>query len=150
MIDGVLVKQLTTFADDRGFFRELWRQDEHRGKIAQTSVTMTFPGVIKAFHYHRFQDDLWYVAQGTARVVLYDRRPNSKTYKDVQVIVCGQDFPVLITIPHGVAHGYQVLGLQPILLVYHTTKVYQRKNPDEGRIPFDDSEIAFDWSIKNR
>jgi dTDP-4-dehydrorhamnose 3,5-epimerase len=85
-----------------------------------------------------------------ARVVLYDVRPDSPTYRETQVIFAGEDNPILVFIPAGVAHGYQVLGNKPILLLYHVTQSYDLADPDEERIPWDDPEIGFNWSIKNR
>ncbi len=150
-IHDVVIKPLITHADDRGYFREILRDDDNLlRRFGQTSITKTYPGVVKAFHWHHRQDDLWYVAAGMARVVLYDRRPDSPTFGQTQVIYAGEDNPVLILIPAGVAHGYQVLGTKPVLLLYHTTQSYNRADPDEQRIPFDDPEIGFDWSIKNR
>ncbi len=151
MIDGVVLKNLVTHSDDRGFFRELLRSDDSfYSGFGQTSMTITYPGVIKAFHYHEQQDDIWFVAQGMAQIVLHDMRPDSSTAKETQVIYAGEDNPVLIKIPIGVAHGYRVLGPKPVILFYHTTKPYDAKNPDEKRIPFDDPGIGFDWTTKNR
>jgi dTDP-4-dehydrorhamnose 3,5-epimerase len=62
MIDGVRVTPLTTYADDRGYFREIARFDAKQCR--QMSATMSYPGVIKAFHYHERQNDLWYCAKG--------------------------------------------------------------------------------------
>ena len=150
-IHDVVNKKLVTHSDDRGYFREILRDDDNLLRhFGQTSITRTYPGVIKAFHWHKDQDDLWYVADGMVRVVLYDRRPDSPTCGETQVIYAGEDNPVLIFIPTGVAHGYQVIGNKPVLLFYHVTKSYDPANPDEERIPFDDPEIGFDWSIKNR
>jgi len=150
-IHDVIVKPLVTHSDDRGYFRELLRDDDNILRhFGQTAVTKTYPGVIKAFHWHADQDDQWYVAQGTARIVLYDRRPESPTFKQTQVVYAGEDNPVLVHIPTGIAHGYQVLGDKPILLFYHVTKSYDPNNPDEERIAFDDPQIGFDWSIQNR
>jgi dTDP-4-dehydrorhamnose 3,5-epimerase len=150
-IHDVVIKQLVTHSDDRGYFREVLRDDDHLlTHFGQTSFTKTYPGVIKAFHWHEQQDDLWYVVDGMARVVLHDRRPASPSRGVTQVIYAGEDNPVLIYIPIGVAHGYQVLGNKPVMLVYHVTRAYDPKAPDEMRIPFDDPEIGFDWSIKNR
>ena len=150
-IHDVVIKKLITHADDRGYLREVLRDDDGlMSRFGQTTVTKTYPGVIKAFHWHEHQDDLWYVADGMARVVLYDRRPDSPTYGETQVVCAGEDNPVLIYIPAGVAHGYQVLGNKPVLLFYHVTRSYDPANPDEKRIPYDDPEIGFDWSIKNR
>jgi dTDP-4-dehydrorhamnose 3,5-epimerase len=84
------------------------------------------------------------------RVVLYDQRDGSPTQGETQVVYAGEDRPVLIFIPTGVVHGYQVLGNKPALLFYHVTKSYDPSDSDEMRIPFDDPQIGFDWSIKNR
>lgn len=150
-IHDVVIKKLVTHADDRGYFREVLRDDDDLlRRFGQTSITKTYPGVIKAFHWHQRQDDLWYVVDGMARVVLHDRRPESPTCGETQVIYAGEDNPVLILIPVGVAHGYQVLGNKPVILFYHTTESYNPQDPDEERIPFDDPSINFDWSIKNR
>ena len=150
-IHDVTVKKLITWSDDRGYFRELLRDDDDLlDRFGQTSVTKTYPGIVKAFHWHRYQDDIWYVADGMVRVVLYDGRKDSPTYRQTQVIFAGEDNPVLIYIPVGVAHGYQVLGIKPALLLYHVTRSYNPDSPDEERIPWDDPEIGFDWSIKNR
>ncbi len=150
-IHDIVIKRLVTWSDDRGYFRELLRDDDSLlERFGQTSVTKSYPGVIKAFHWHRYQDDIWYVADGMVRVVLHDLREDSPTYRQTQVIYAGEDNPVLIYIPIGVAHGYQVLGNKPALLFYHVTRSYIPQNPDEERIPWDDPNIGFDWTIKNR
>jgi dTDP-4-dehydrorhamnose 3,5-epimerase len=150
-IHDVVIKPLVTRSDDRGYLREVLRDDDRlMSRFGQTTFTKTYPGVIKAFHWHQHQDDLWYVADGMARVVLYDRRPDSPTQGETQVVFAGEDNPVLVLIPAGIAHGYQVLGTKPVLLFYHTTRSYNPAEPDEERIPFDDPAIHFDWSIQNR
>ena len=150
-IHDVVIKPLVTHSDERGYFREILREDDGLLKrFGQTSITRTYPGVIKAFHWHKRQDDVWYVADGMARVVLYDRRPDSPTCGQTQVIYAGEDNPMLILIPAGIAHGYQVIGHKPVLLFYHVTKAYDASDPDEQRIAFDDPAIGFDWSIRNR
>lgn len=150
-IDGVVVKSLVRHADDRGYFAEILRDDEGLlQRFGQASVSMTYPGVIKAFHYHEEQDDLWFFPVGAAQVVLYDRRPDSPTRGLTQVLYAGEDIPVLIRIPVGVAHGYRVLGVKPLLIVYFTTQSYRPERPDEYRIPWDDPAIGFDWSTRFR
>lgn len=151
MIEGVQIKQLKIHHDDRGFFAEVMKEgDEAFRDIKQTSYTETYPGVIKAFHWHKKQWDFWYVSRGMAQVVLYDLREDSKTKGETQVIYAGEDSRVLIAIPPGVAHGYRVLGNEKVGLFYHTTEPYDSQNPDEERIPFDDAKIGFDWGTKNR
>jgi len=106
--------------------------------------------VIKAFHYHKKQTDIWFVVKGMAQVVLYDLRKTSPTKGETNVFYMGEKNPILLLIPPMVAHGYRVLGNQPVGLFYHTDKPYNPKKPDEYRIPFDDPKIGFDWTTKNR
>ncbi len=149
MINGVVVTPLKTHPDDRGYFREIARLDDSPlKKCAQISATMSYPGVIKAFHYHNKQDDLWYCAQGMILAVLYDRRQDSPTYQETQTVPLGDLSPQTLFIPHGVVHGYKVLGPKAALVVYTTSDVYDAG--DELRIAHDDSEINFDWTIRPR
>jgi dTDP-4-dehydrorhamnose 3,5-epimerase len=146
MIEGVRVKRLNRRCDERGFFLEVLRDDDGLlRRFGQTSYTLSYPGVIKAFHWHVRQDDLWFVASGNALVVLYDRREGSPTRGELQELVMGEQDPILLLIPAGVAHGYKVLGDRPVGLFYHTTHSYDREDPDEMRIPYDDPSIGFDW-----
>ena len=151
MINDVRIKKVETYPDDRGYFREVIKEGEEVfAEVKQTSVTVTYSAVIKAFHWHRHQEDIWYVASGMARIVLYDQREDSSTYKETQVIVAGEDNSLVVRIPIGVVHGYQVLGQKPVMLFYHTTKAYDPSHPDEERIAWNDPTIGFDWSVKNR
>ncbi|TCL70778.1 dTDP-4-dehydrorhamnose 3,5-epimerase [Hydrogenispora ethanolica] len=151
MILGVKTKELIRRVDDRGFFMEILRDDDQLlQKFGQFSMAMTYPGVIKAFHYHKLQDDLWFFPKGEAQVVLYDLREDSKTRGETDVYYLGELQPWLLTIPAGVAHGYRVLGGEPALITYLTTQSYDRLQPDEYRIPWDDPTIGFDWRTHNR
>ena len=146
LIDGVSIKPLVRHADERGYFLEVLRDDDELlERFGQTSYTLTYPGVIKAFHWHEKQYDLWFICRGEARVVLYDMRPESPTFHKLQQVFAGEREPQLIVIPPGVAHGYQVLGNEPVCLFYHTTESYDREHPDEGRTPHDDPDISFPW-----
>jgi len=145
-IDDVKIKPLLRHCDERGYFMEVLRDEDNLlERFGQSSYTISYPGVIKAFHWHEKQYDLWFFCSGEARVVLYDLRPESPTYQRLQVIFAGELEPMLIVIPPLVAHGYQVLGNKSACLFYHTTKSYNSDDPDEGRIPFDDPEISFPW-----
>lgn len=155
MIEGVKIKKLKVWQDKPdlkqpnvkpGFLMEVLRSDEGLlQKFGQTTFTVAYPGTIKAFHWHKKQDDLWFVATGKAMIVLHDLRKNSKTYGKTQVIYAGKDDYKLIVIPAGVAHGYKVVSNEPVLLFYHTTEPYNAKNPDEERIAYNDPKIGFDW-----
>ncbi|MFJ7928494.1 dTDP-4-dehydrorhamnose 3,5-epimerase family protein [Peribacillus sp. NPDC096448] len=152
MIEGVKVKKLVKHCDDRGFFAELVRDDEPEllSRFGQASCSMSYPGVIKAFHYHEKQDDLWFFPSGNAQVVLYDLREGSSTKGETDVYYMGEENPIMLLIPKGVAHGYRVLGQKPATILYFTTESYNPLNPDEKRIKWDDSEIGFSWETENK
>ncbi|HAG09567.1 MAG TPA: spore coat protein [Desulfotomaculum sp.] len=151
MIAGVKTKELIRYSDDRGFFTEILREDdEFYSRFGQASLSKTYPGVIKAFHYHEQQDDLWFFPVGNAQVVLYDLRENSPTKGETNVFYLGEDNPLLLLIPRMVAHGYRVLGNEPAIIIYFTTTAYNRTSPDEKRLPWDDPVIGFDWTTKFR
>ncbi len=151
MIEGVVIKKLIRHCDDRGFFMEVLRDDDQLlSRFGQASFSKSYPGVIKAFHYHEKQDDLWFFPSGNAQVVLFDFRDESATKGETQVVYMGEDNPLLLLIPIGVAHGYRVLGQEPAVIMYFTTKSYDPADPDEKRIPWNDPLIGFDWTTRNR
>lgn len=155
MIDGVKIKELKVFKDkpdldqkdvEPGIFMEVLRDDDEMlTNFGQSNFTIADKGTIKAFHWHKHQEDLWFLASGRAAIVLYDQRENSPTKGETQVINGGVDDYKLVLIPVGVVHGYKVLSDEPCMLFYHVTKAYDRENPDEERIDPFDKEINFDW-----
>jgi dTDP-4-dehydrorhamnose 3,5-epimerase len=157
LINGVIIEPLQIFADDRGFFAELARLGQKgigEGMIAdgkrrvQISTTLTYPGTIKAIHYHYEQTDLWAPISGMLQVFLYDFRRGSATFGQINTLYVGRLRPWEILIPPGVAHGYKVLGMEPAQLVYLTDRYY---NPeDEGRLPYDHPDIAYDWETQHK
>ena len=156
MISGVKIKQLKVHQDipdtDKsqgklGFLMEVLRDDDGLlKKFGQTTFTVAYKDTIKAFHYHKKQDDLWFMATGKAMVILHDLRDDSPTNGETQVIYAGAGDYKLILIPVGVAHGYKVLSKEPVLLFYHTTESYNSASLDEERISYDDPMIGFDWN----
>ena len=163
-VDGVMVKTFKKWTDQRGFFIEQLKRgdldDERRPFLpdqpfAQMSRSLAYarggnpPELIKAFHWHRRQWDYWDIIQGNARVVLVDLREGSPTEGRVQVLFLGENSPRMVAIPPLVAHGYQALDLRDVILNYYTTEPYDPADPDEGRIPWNDPRIGFDWTIEN-
>jgi len=151
MIEGIQVKQLKRHADERGYLMEMLRIDfDEFQKFAQTYISMNYPGVIRAWHYHKKQDDLWAVIKGMVKAVLYDPREASPTRGEVQEVFLGEQNPILLRIPAGVIHGYKTIGVEPSLLLNVPTEPYDAAEPDEYRLPYDTDEIPYDWDIKMR
>lgn len=145
LIEGVVIKELVSHKDERGFFEELIRKDEKFFKegFGQLSHSFMYAGVIKAWHIHKTQIDWWYIASGDLKVALFDKREKSTTVNQLNEFLFGDHGgKCIIKIPAGVAHGCKVLGEQAELF-YVTSSVY---NPsEEGRIDFDDKNIGYDW-----
>lgn len=145
-IAGVVVKRLVSWPDDRGHFTEIFRHDEDvaRGfQVRQTSLTMTRPGTIKAFHYHHEQSDIFCPVAGHARVTLVDFRTESPTFGFANSIFCGHLYLKAVLIPKGIAHGYEVLGSEDMTMVYYTDQHWNQK--DEFRARHDDPAIGWTW-----
>jgi dTDP-4-dehydrorhamnose 3,5-epimerase len=141
-IDGVVVKQLVTFADERGFFREVIREtDGFFEKFGQWSHSLMYAGTAKAWHIHQKQTDWWYVI-GEVKVALYDTRQRSATKGQLIELLMGDLHANCLKIPPGVAHGCRALDTSHLL--YLTSSIYDPD--DEGRIPHDDPSIGYDWT----
>ena len=151
-IEGAIIKHLRSWPDDRGHFTEIFRHDEpvaENFETLQTSLTMTRPDTIKAFHYHMTQDDIFCPLIGEIRIALVDFRVDSPTFGYANSIFCGEHHLKAVRIPRGIAHGYEVLGNNPMTMVYYTDQVYTPS--DEHRQNFDDPAIAFTWwGVENR
>lgn len=157
LIAGVEIEPFVQWPDDRGCFAEVFRfgapgisqdfvpDDKHQ---IQVSFTVSYPGVIKAIHYHFDQTDLWTPLVGMLQVFLCDLREDSRTRGVVNTLFIGVQRPWKVRIPPGVAHGYKVVGLESAHLLYATNHFYDPS--DEGRIPFDDPDINYDWTIRPR
>jgi len=151
MIEGVKVKKLRVIPDERGYLMEMLRSDwDEYEKFGQVYVTAAYPGVVKAWHYHKSQTDHFVCVHGMAKVVLYDRRDDSPTYRQVNEFFIGERNPCLIKIPPLVVHGFKGIGQDVTLVVNVPTEPYNYDEPDEYRLPFDTDEIPYDWALKQR
>jgi dTDP-4-dehydrorhamnose 3,5-epimerase len=150
LIEGVEIAPVTLWPDDRGYFLECARLGEglagRFAKRCQFSAALSYPGTIKAFHFHLAQTDLWVPITGMFQVALADLRGGSRTFGLRNTMYIGTLRPWQILIPPGVAHGYKVVGESAALLAYLTDQFY---NPaDEGRIPHDHPGIHYDWETQ--
>ena len=145
MIEGVVFKDLITHPDERGYFREIIRVNDgfFTEGFGQWGHSMMYAGVIKAWHIHKVQVDWWYVACGVLKVALHDTRKDSPTCRETMEFLMG-DYQAAgaVRVPPGVAHGCKAIH-GPVHLFYITSKIYDPQ--DEGRIPYDDPEIGYDW-----
>ena len=150
LIEGVKIKKLKVIPDERGQLFEILRNDDEIfEKFGQVYITTAYPGVIKAWHAHKFQNDNLAVIKGMAKVVLCDLRESSKTYKMINEFFAGERNPVLIHIPALVYHGFKCIGEEECYVINIPTNTYNYENPDELRLPFDTDKIPYNWERRN-
>lgn len=147
MIDGAIVKKLTVLPDERGRLMEILRNDDpFFEKFGQAYMSTAYPGVVKAWHYHKIQTDHFVTLHGMMKIVLYDARQDSPTHGDINEFFTGIHNPALIRVPVGVYHGLQCVGEHEALLLNIPSEVYNYDNPDEHRVPADDPSVPYDWT----
>jgi dTDP-4-dehydrorhamnose 3,5-epimerase len=154
-IDGVEVVELRRFTDDGGSLVELGRltAGAHQVfagfEVRQINYSEMDPGVIKAFHLHRRQTDVWFVPPGDKMLlVLLDVREGSPTEKVHQRMVLGDGAARLVRISPGVAHGVRNLATTRGRIIYFVDTHFSPEPDqcDEGRLPWDFAGAAI-WDV---
>jgi len=150
MIEGVKTKKLKVIPDERGRLMEMLRCDDDLfAKFGQAYMTTAYPGVVKGWHYHKIQADNMAIIKGMMKVVLYDDRKNSKTFKELNEFFMGEHNPVLIHIPAGVLHGFKCISENEAICINIPTEPYNYEKPDEYRVDPHSKEIPYNWTRKD-
>ncbi len=150
MIDGVKVKNLRVIPDERGRLMEILRSDEELfDKFGQVYMTTTYPGIIKAWHLHKLQTDNIAVLKGMLKLALYDDREGSPTRGEANEFFIGEHNPVLVQVPKDVYHGWKCVSETEAIVINIPTHVYNYKEPDEHRLPYNTDKIPYDWDVKH-
>lgn len=148
-IDGVRTKALRLIPDERGWLMEILRADDPLfEKFGQVYVSGTYPGVVKAWHYHRRQIDHFACVAGMIKLVLVDTREDSPTRGQVDEFFIGTRNPTLVQIPNLVYHGWKCIGPEPSIVVNVPSEPYRYEDPDEYRLDPHDT-LPYDWSRKD-
>lgn len=146
MISGVKVKKLKVIPDERGRLMEILRRDDDMFKtFGQVYMTTARPGVVKAWHYHKKQDDNFTCVYGKMRLALYDARRKSPTHKEINDFTVSPEDPLLVHIPKGVYHGFKCVSDVEAIVINTPTKPYNYEKPDECRLDPYDNDIPYDW-----
>ncbi len=150
MIDGVKTKKLKVVPDERGRLTEIMRNDDEMfEKFGQLYMTTNYPGVIKAWHFHKNQIDNVACIKGMIKLVMFDSREGSPTKGEVNEMFIGEYNPTLVRIPSNVYHGWKCVSETESMVVNCPTELYDYAAPDEERLPYNSPEIPYDWSLKH-
>ncbi|MGZ4851348.1 MAG: dTDP-4-dehydrorhamnose 3,5-epimerase family protein [Candidatus Bathyarchaeia archaeon] len=142
MLEGIKIKSINRFPDERGFFCEAMRGDWKdlfaEDKIAQANFSFTYPNIIRAWHRHlRGQVDYFLALKGAIKICAYD----DKT-EEVNEVVSNALNLQIVRVPGHYWHGFKALGDEPAMLLYFTTNLYDYANPDEERRPWNDPVLV--------
>jgi dTDP-4-dehydrorhamnose 3,5-epimerase len=110
---------LTPHLDVRGGLVELWRRSwedpegllESNDQVLQAYVSITMPGIVKAWHAHAIQTDRFVVLRG--RILLATRPLDHACALQVWERVLEAGTWELVHIPPTFAHGWMALGNEP-------------------------------------
>ena len=150
MIDGVKIKKLRVIPDERGRLMEMLRRDDDLfQKFGQVYMTTTYPGVVKAWHKHEKQADNIACVAGMIRMAMYDGRPGSPTFKEIDEFYLGVHNPLLVQVPAGVYHGWMAVSPEEAVIVNIPTEAYDREHPDEQRLDPHENDIPYLWKRKD-
>lgn len=112
-IDGVIIRELKRFDDQRGWLVELFRSDELDSDLmpAMSYVSMTSPGVVRGPHEHADQADLFcFIGPSMFRLYLWDNRAGSPVYRERFTYEFGDGCPASVIVPKGIVHAYKNIG----------------------------------------
>ena len=140
------------FPDNRGFFREVWRQSRYEaagiaGPFVQDNVSRSRPGVVRGLHYQHphGQGKLIDVWAGRIYDIAVDIRRSSKTFGEWVAVTLDADNAQQLYIPPGFAHGFAVCGDTDALVAYKCTDEYAPEC--EHTIRWDDPTLDIPWPV---
>jgi dTDP-4-dehydrorhamnose 3,5-epimerase len=149
LLDGIIIKPLKKFADERGFFTEIFRKDwkELLGEddIVQTNLSTTYPNIVRAWHKHeRGQIDNFVAVRGALKICAFD-----EPTRELDEIVSTGEVPQIVKVPGKYWHGFKAIGTEPAILVYFVNRLYDYNSPDELRKDWNDHNVI-PWKINGK
>ncbi|HTL45737.1 MAG TPA: dTDP-4-dehydrorhamnose 3,5-epimerase family protein [Vicinamibacterales bacterium] len=149
-IHDVRTKRLRVIPDERGWLMEILRADDGDlfRQFGQVYVSATYPGVVKAWHYHKRQIDYFACVSGMVKLVLIDTREHSPTKDAINEFYLGVHNPTIVEVPNLVYHGWKCVSTEPALVVNVPTEPYAYDDPDEFRLE-PHGTLPYDWSRKD-
>ena len=149
-IHGVKTKALKVIPDERGWLMEMLRADDSElfTTFGQVYLSATYPGAVKAWHYHEKQVDNFVCVAGMVKLVLVDTRPDSPTNGAVNEFFIGALNATLVQVPNLVYHGWKCVSSEVAMVINVPNEPYHYDDPDEFRIE-PHGTLPYDWSRKD-
>ena len=147
-IDGVKIVPQKKIIDSRGGIMHMLKStDDIFKSFGEIYFSFANPGIIKAWHIHKEMYVNNCVINGTAKLVCYDIRDNSKTKGNLLEVFLSKDNYCTVQIPPGVANGYTPIGNE-IAMLANCASIPHKPNEMDYIDPFDPI-IPYSWEIKH-
>jgi dTDP-4-dehydrorhamnose 3,5-epimerase len=149
MIDGVVLTPLRQIFDERGKVMHMLREDSPVfSRFGEIYFSCTHPGVVKAWHLHKEMTLNYAVIHGEIKFVLYDDRPESSTFGEIQEFFISPENYMLVTVPPMIWNGFKSIGTTTSIVANCSTLPH---SPDELlRRPPGDPAIPYSWALEHR
>jgi len=137
------------FIDNRGYFKELLRENIIKKKFPFFVMSYSKKNVIRGLHLQTQNSQGKFVTAIKGRVfdIAVDLRKNSKTYGKYFSCILSEKNSNSIYIPPGFAHGFQALDKENYI-IYNCTKY--RNSKSEVAIKYDDKNLRIKWPLKRK
>ena len=144
---GLIIIKNKIFFDQRGYFKEILRENKIKSKFPFHVMSFSKKNVIRGLHLQRnnTQGKFVTVLKGKILDVAVDLRKNSKTFGKHYSTIMSENNSISIYIPPGFAHG--VCGLERENYIIYSCSKYRDKKSEIG-IKFNDKELKVKWPIK--
>jgi dTDP-4-dehydrorhamnose 3,5-epimerase len=152
-IAGVMVAETKAIQDNRGAFARLFCDQEladaigARGIVQINHSRTAAVGAVRGFHYQlppHAEMKMVRCLKGRVWDVAVDLRKDSPTFLQWVAQELSPENALMLVIPEGCAHGFQVLELDSELLYLHTASYTQSA---EGGVRFDDPALKVQWPL---
>lgn len=145
-IEGINFVNLRQISDERGSVLHVLRSDSPDFlKFGECYISEIFPNAIKAWKMHKRQTQNIAVPAGRVKIVIFDPRVKSDTFKNIMEFTVGRpDSYFRITIPPDIWYGFQSVSENPALIVNCSDIPHEKS--ESTLLEYDTNLIPYKWN----
>jgi dTDP-4-dehydrorhamnose 3,5-epimerase len=128
-MEGVEIREVRLYEDNRGWLGELIRDDETNHKPLMSYLSMTNPGLARGPHEHIHQTD-YFCFIGRFKLYLWDNRKASSTYGKHKVVETNEA-PTVAVVPPGIVHAYKNIDDKSGIVINLPDKLYKGRGKED-------------------
>ena len=150
MIKDVKITSRSIIPDDRGKVLHIMKSTDNLfTTFGEVYCSTVYPGVVKGWHLHTRMTLNYIVLKGNIKFVLYDDRPDSETFQQIQEIIIGENQYVMVTVPPNIWNGFKGLGTEEAFVINFTDIPH---DPDEiiRMDPHQNKIFKYNWTVIDR